>query len=96
MNVKTKHKRKLFKKTKKTKRRNRHNKTKMPGKIFYAGIGCNVNHLHTKKEFLDIMQLYFPEHTYLRRKGDPKGVPAGRYKSDDINGWMQFANAQWV
>lgn len=92
MNVKTKHKRKLFKKTK----RNRHNKTKMPRKILYTGIGCNVNNLHTKKEFLDIMQLYFPEHTYLRRKGDPKGVPPGRYKSDDINGWMQFANAQWV
>jgi hypothetical protein len=38
----------------------------------------------------------FEDRIYLRRKGDPKGVPVGKIKMRDLPSWMQFANAIWI
>jgi len=38
----------------------------------------------------------FEDRIYLRRNGDPKGVPVGKIKMRDLPSWMQFANAIWI
>lgn len=65
-------------------------------KIYYTGYGSKVGFLHTRAEFMYIMTGQFPEKIYLRRIGDPKGVPPGKIRMRDLNGWMEFADAHWV
>ena len=68
----------------------------MPKKIYYTGQGCRRDNLHSKTEFLNIMWGEFPDKMYLRRKGDPKGIPDGKIKMRDLHGWMQFTTAIWI
>jgi len=68
----------------------------MTKKIYYTGIGCRRDNLHSKTEFLHIMWGLFEDRIYLRRNGDPKGVPVGKIKMRDLPNWMQFANAIWI
>ena len=64
--------------------------------IYYTGPGCRCDFLHSKQDFLNTVTAQFPETVYLRRKGDPKGIPPGKIKSGDLPGWMIFTNAHWV
>ena len=65
----------------------------MTATIYYNGIGCKDGFLHTNIEFLRIMNVNFPNNVYVRRNGDPKGCPLGKFRINDIEGWMSFANA---
>jgi len=65
-------------------------------KIFWTGIGSKEDGFHTKEEFLKIMRNQYPEVVYWRFKGDPPGIPEGKLKKDDINGWMHFAGANYT
>lgn len=65
-------------------------------KIYWTGYGCLREFVHTKAEFLSIMTGQFPEKLYVRRKGDPKGIPVGKIRMNDVQGWMEFADAHWV
>jgi hypothetical protein len=64
-------------------------------KIYWTGPGSKIDGLHTKKEFLEIMPKMYPEHVYRRMRGD-RFIPPGRFKLNDIDGWMTFANARWL
>ena len=79
------------------KKRIKKNVTRMR-KIFYSGIGIGsrADFIHTKAEFINVMTGQFPENVWVRRKGDPPGVPQGKYKTNDVAGWMEFGNAHWV
>lgn len=63
-------------------------------KIYWTGPGSKTDGLHTKQEFLNTMKKTYPEHVYWRMRGDTV-VPPGKFKKDDIDGWMAFANARW-
>jgi hypothetical protein len=65
----------------------------MTGTIYYTGIGCKDGFLHTNIEFLRIMNSNFPHNVYVRRNGEPQGVPVGKFMTNDIEAWMLFANA---
>jgi hypothetical protein len=64
-------------------------------KIYWTGPGSKIDGLHTKKEFIDIMSKSYFDHVYRRMRGDT-GVPPGKIKRNDIDGWMAFVNARWV
>ena len=71
---------------------------RIPGrwqKIYWIGLGSKTNGLHTKKEFMNIMRKQYPDHLYFRRIGD-RAIPEGKIKKDDIQGWMDFANARYI
>lgn len=63
-------------------------------KIYWTGIGSNINGIHTKKEFLMIVRNQFPEMVLLRIKGT---IPQPeRIKKKDINRWMEFTGAVFI
>jgi hypothetical protein len=47
----------------------------------------------TKEEFLRDVHALNMEKMYLRRKGDPPGVPKGKIRMDDLKGWMKLVGA---
>ena len=63
-------------------------------KIYWTGPGSKIDGLHTKKEFLNIIRKEYPEYVYRRMRGDI-GVPPGKLKTTDVDGWMAFVNAVW-
>jgi hypothetical protein len=54
-----------------------------------------MNTLYTKEDFLRIMRNENPDIVYWRMKGDV-GVPQGKLKKDDIDGWIALAGATWT
>ena len=64
-------------------------------KIYWIGVGSKTSGLHTKKEFLAIIQRENPEHIYWRLRGD-RFIPQGKIKRNDIDGWLAFANAVYL
>lgn len=52
---------------------------------------------HTKTEFLRIVNREdeFFDRVYRRKKGDT-GVPPGKIRPKDLEGWMYFLGAYWV
>ena len=81
----------------KANKKTRKNKAKkMPRrKIFWTGIGSNLDGLHTKDEFLQIMYAQYPHTLYSRRRGDTV-MPNDKIKKGDIDAWMEFAGAKYT
>jgi len=63
--------------------------------IYWLGPGSKPGGLHSKKAFLQIMHTTYPEVVYWRRRGDV-GVPVGKLKKSDLEGWIHFAGAQVI
>jgi len=63
-------------------------------KIRWTGPGSNPTGLHTKKEFLQIVRIEYPERIYRRIRGE-REIPEGRFKRDDITSWMAFTGARY-
>jgi hypothetical protein len=83
-------------KTSKNRIRKKATRKRRMRQIYYTGIGCRADFIHTKEQFINVMTGQFPEHVWVRRKGDPPGIPQGKYKTNDVTGWMEFGNAHWV
>jgi len=67
--------------------------------IYWTGYGAKNNGLHSPKEFLDIIQYQYPfwQIDCLTNKNKPKSHYCGKIiKENDIEEWMNFANAKWV
>jgi hypothetical protein len=72
--------------------------TRVPGRwrqIYWIGVGSKTTGLHTKKEFLRLVRGAHPEAIYWRRRGDTI-IPEGKLKRNDIEGWIEIADAKWV
>jgi hypothetical protein len=65
-------------------------------KIYIKAPGFRIDGLHTKTEFLRIVQNEFSDRLYRRMKGDPPGVPIGKIKKDDLKSWMKLVGAKLI
>jgi len=64
-------------------------------KIYWIGMGSKSDGLHTKAEFLRIMENQYPDVVYWRRKGDV-GIPHGKIRRNDLASWIQFSGARLI
>jgi hypothetical protein len=85
-------------KTQRVKKSTSKNRTKRAGSnkkklIFMDAPGYKM--YSTKEEFLQNVRDLNMEKMYLRRKGDPRGVPKGKIRMNDLKGWMKLAGAVW-
>ena len=53
-------------------------------------------HIYTKTQFLRDARSAISEHLYWRQRGDPPGVPPGKVKRNDMEGWMRILGARWI
>jgi len=67
-------------------------------KIYLERDGFRMDNIHTKKQFLRLIRnsYEFMNIIYRRRHGDLPGVPVGRLRKEDIEGWMELLGATWV
>jgi len=65
-------------------------------KIHWTGPGSKQDGLHTQAEFLWIVRMEYPERVYIRQRGDPRWIPEGRWKKNDLPKWMAFVGASFV
>jgi len=73
--------------------------------IYWTGPGSNINGLHTRKEFLRIVQAEYlnwnldysqPETKTKNPKFKRFAINGKVLKKDDIEAWMNVANAKWA